>query len=253
MVMKLSARPLPKKTQNGSAIFIILIGIALFAALSFMVAQMLRQGNPDMISEQKAQLMADEIIQYGHSVRSGIQDMKISNGCADSAISFENVKQAGYEHTPVTTETCKIFSSLGGGVNYLNPSDDWLDEDFFGHTTFERWYATGASCVEDVPNEDSTCSTDGEDNEDLVMLLHFVKKQLCVEINEKAGIDNPGGDPPAADSCHATATLFTGAFAEGTDIADTELNGHAFGCFAQNNMCGGIQNYYAYYHVVNPR
>ena len=241
-------------SEKGSVIFFILIGVALFAALSYSVASMIRQGSPEMITEQKAQLMADEIMGYGQAIKGAVAEIKISNGCSDADVSFENPVVTAYEHTPAVSDNCKIFKGEGGGANYSKPNTDWLDETYFASQTYGQWYSTGATCIEDVPSSDTNCRTDGVDNEDMVMFLHFIRKQVCVEINEKAGIANPGGEPPNAGACHAGGTKFTGTFTGGGyQVNSSDLDGRSYGCFRQQTMGCVFNNSYTFYQAINAR
>ena len=56
------------KPESGNVLFIILIAVALFGALNFVVGNMLRGGNPQAISEQKASILADEILAQARDI-----------------------------------------------------------------------------------------------------------------------------------------------------------------------------------------
>ena len=76
--------------EKGSALFIILIAVVLFAALAYAVSQMMRGGNPNTINIEQSRLAGNEILAYAQSMRQGAQNIKISNGCNHMDSSVEN-------------------------------------------------------------------------------------------------------------------------------------------------------------------
>ena len=75
------------RAEAGNILFLILIAVALFAALSFAITQSTRSGGGSATSEQIA-LDASQLMQLTSTYRSAITRMKISNGCVDTEISF---------------------------------------------------------------------------------------------------------------------------------------------------------------------
>ncbi|MCB1783739.1 MAG: hypothetical protein KDI13_07050 [Alphaproteobacteria bacterium] len=212
--------------QRGSVLFYILIAIVLFAALSYAVANMMR-GNPEMLGSEKARVYADDIIAYAAAVRTAVQDLKISNGCAESDISFSNNFVSGYAHSPVVSNTCKVFELDGGGIGWyaaLTDVNGALD-----------WVFTGANKVPDV----------GIDaNPDLVMILPEVKKNLCLAINAKLGIPDVSGDAPT-DTDDISSTKFTGSYAASAQIGQTtHFSGKLAGCFKNTVPNPDTYNFY---------
>lgn len=189
-------------SQKGSALFIILIAVALFAALSYTVAGMLQKGgSTNELSKRQSELYAGEILDYARVVRQKVQELRISNGCSDTDISFENNIVAGY--TNGTNTDCQVFSPDGGGLAFLSPSEDVNDG--------SAWLFNGDNNVVDV----------GTAAPELVMILPNLDSDICTEINEGVGITVTGTDSDIDFS------LFTGAYtsSETLDFADGFLNG----------------------------
>jgi len=222
-----------RQQEAGSALFIILIVIVLFGALSFAVVQMLRSGNPELITEEQKALYGDEILDYGRALRQTVQNIRISNGCEAEDISFENTVLGGYTHSPVASDACKIFNVSGGGMNYRIPPEEWLDTSQSAQTLYQEWYATGATCAVNVGSGTTTCESDGDDNEELVAIVPYVMKSICIAINERMGITNPGGDPPAnSGTAFSLAQKYDGSFTDGIgEINHANLYGKLAGCF----------------------
>ena len=51
-----------RQKERGSVLFYILIGVVLFAALSYTVSGMMRGGDATMITEERSRLLAGEIL-----------------------------------------------------------------------------------------------------------------------------------------------------------------------------------------------
>lgn len=193
------------KTENGSVLFVILVAVMLFAALSYTVAQMLRGGDSGtQISEQKASLLADEILGYGRQLRQSVQTMRISNSCQPEDISFEATGLTGYAHAPAASSNCTLFDASGGGQTYISPSADFGDG--------SDWIFTGANIVDDV----------GTTAPDLVAILPNLKLTICNSINDKLGHTGPGGE---ADISYTT---FQDTYSASETLNDAD--GFAAGC-----------------------
>ena len=185
-----------RKTETGSALFMILIGVALFAALSYTVADMMRSGNPEAIGEERAKLYADEILDYAQAVRRAVQDMRI-NGCSDTEISFENDAVAGY--TNGTNTDCQVFHTDGGGLT-------WIDLKFNSSNPGETF--SGSMDVENGI---------GSSAADLFFTLGPLPKDICLAINDKLGITNPSGNPPY-EQTGTISNKFTGSYSVSENV-----------------------------------
>jgi hypothetical protein len=237
-------------SQKGSALFLILIAVVLFAGLAYAVGNMMRGGNPDTITEEKARLAGNEILGYARSLRQAAQNIKISNGCMDADISFENGIVAGYEHTPVAADNCKIFHPDGGGIVYQQPVAEWLDVIAPPPTLHGEWYFAGDVCAIGTGSAPNNCESDGTDNEAIIAFLPYLKKSLCVEINELLGVSNPGGNPPVEtiNAWTATAIKYTGNQSDGEKL---EQSGRMSGCFEGAGTPGAAT--YHFFQIIVPR
>ncbi len=108
--------------SRGNALFIILITVALFAALSYVVAQSFR-GGTTTISDEQARVMAAEILRYHDSVKNAVSKLTF-DGCSESELDFtvpEWTRVNGTLNIIANTNapgdnSCSIFHVLGGGV-----------------------------------------------------------------------------------------------------------------------------------------
>lgn len=236
--------------QKGSAIFFILIGVALFAALGFTVSNIMRSGDPNVLSDQKAQLYANEILDYTRSLRQSIQSVRIS-GCDDTDISFANSFVSGYAHTPSTSDSCKVFNADGGGISYLSPVTDWLDGAQSAKTFYGEWYIPASVCVPDIGTSGSGtgCNTDSSDNEDLILILPYVREDVCIQINES--LDQGSSIPSESGNGWTVAnTKYNGSFSDGERL---DQNGLMSGCFQGSGSNTPGAGTYHFFQVLMPR
>ncbi len=240
-----------RKGERGNVLFYILIAVVLFAALGFTVSNMMRGGNTDMISEENAGLYAGEILDYGRVMRQAVQDMRISNGCTDTQISFTRESGDAYEHTSENVN-CQVFAPSGGDINYKDINRKALDESASAKYNFGAPHFTASNEVLDV----GTICGDSECME-LVMIIPFINDSVCSQINTKLGIPTSGTTIPIEDALAFWAgEEFDGTYANATVtriIGDDapELKGRIAGCATQTNIALYPDNFF--YQVLIAR
>lgn len=241
-------------SERGSALFYILIAIALLAALSYAIARSSR-GNVGQLSDEQSRLAATEIVQYADTLSSATGQLRL-RGFDATEISFENDVISGYTNANCTEDACKIFKVGGGGVIYNKPSPDWNDG--------SDWYITMAACVQQIGTGGSigeSCNTVGDGAKDLILFLPNVAKSVCVQINKFLGVTNPGDEPPLdknasytiSDPLKWTGSIPAGA-AIGSNLSTDEsyyLNGKSAACFEAQTT--PTANSYHFYKVLIAR
>ncbi len=220
--------------QNGNVLIIILIAVALFAALSFAVSNMIR-GN-ESIEREKSSIYASEILTYAKSLKEAVQMIKISNGCSDEDISFENSVLSGYEHSPATTNKCKIFHASGGGLSYIKPNIDVNDGIDWIFTGDNDGFNIGSQC------NFASCS-------DLIAILPDISLEVCKDINKKLNISPLNNYITQEDDSFSTLK-FQGSYSYNNRISDSSsykaLDGKYSGCFEGNDTPQSSGKYYFY-------
>ncbi len=241
-------------SEKGSALFIILIAVVLFAALAYSVAQMMKGGSPDTISVEKSRLAGNEILNYARAMRQAAQNIKISHGCADADISFEaTTGLVGYGHTPAANDMCKLFHPNGGSLVYQEPVPEWLDISISPAPALQgQWYFPASTCAVGTGTADATCNTDTNSNEALIAVLPYIKKNLCIQINKLLGVVNPGGTPPleTLNAWPVAALKYTGDFTDGEKI---DQAGRQVGCFEGAVASTPGPKTYHFFQVIIPR
>lgn len=120
--------------QRGSVIIFILIGIVLFAALSYTIMQSFQVGTgpTDRASEDTSRLNAGNILDFARAVQLNVTDMKL-NGIPPSAVNFIRPTDAGFDTPP---HAAKIFHPEGGGAKFVPV---WIDIDDIEQATATDW------------------------------------------------------------------------------------------------------------------
>ena len=236
------------RSQCGSALFLILLGIVLFWALSHAVTSSIRGGGQDATKEQ-SQVYAAELVQYGGMLQNTISRLKLSNNCTDKTISFENAIKTDYVN-PSAPAACKIFDQNGGGLVFKKISDDYLDitqsaKYDYGYPAFYNQH--------NVLNVGLPASTSTEEGKDLVMLIPYLSDSVCLGINRMIGVNSIPSTPWTLAATN-TNLKFRGTYWTANTGYDfpSNLVTDVFGCLYASNFSGtGAAN--VFYYVILPR
>ncbi|MFK7839857.1 MAG: hypothetical protein AB8B83_05945 [Bdellovibrionales bacterium] len=248
-----------KCAQKGSALFLILIGVALFAALGYAVSNMMKGGSTTNINDEKARIYAGEILDYGRTMRQTVQNLRISNRCRDTDISFENQIESGYVNG--TNTQCQVFHSDGGGMSYIPPNGQWLDQNASSNNLFGELFFTGETCINGLgtDNAASDCRDFTSDYAELFLIMPYLKEDVCfaiAEISEVLRPDNtipidyqrawPDADPKFTGSYSSENILSNN---NGGDSSQT-LEGTTKGCFEAGGVNPASDTYHFYQVLI---
>lgn len=214
-------------SQRGNVLFIIFIGIALFAALSFAVSQGMRSGGGS-VGKEKTSLGVNELLQYSNAVSQSIKAVKALNGCSDTQINFANTIISGYSNASAPTDkTCDIFEQQGGGLTYQIPDDKILDPAYQSATAYRKWLFTGRFCINSVgTGVGSTCAAE---NAELLMILPYINNEACNKLVEL--MNNPNA--PSANT--GFTNYFTGTYGT-VPMTSSMITGKRLGCYSYNGL-----------------
>lgn len=233
-----------KHYESGNVLFLILIAVALFAALSYAVTQSSRSGGSDASSETAA-VNAGALTQYPTGVRTAMLRMSIA-GIPVENIEFNEPANFAGCSTPsggLTAGNC-IFHPNGGGATFQDSPPSAMASASAGTWYFNKNFAFG-----DI----------GSSSADFATFLPGITEGLCKELNKRYSIS-------AITIYVPTANSMTQSIGGGTGYVDTAsnttgsvtaipnavawpvaLNGHPYGCF--NAGTAGSPNY-VYYHTL---
>ncbi|MBI1300866.1 MAG: hypothetical protein GC137_04315 [Alphaproteobacteria bacterium] len=230
-----------KKREDGNVLFLILIAVALFAALSYAVTSSTRTGGGDASSETNL-INSAQITQYPAAVSTAIVRMIIS-GTSISEMRFNSPS----EFSDLDSNGIGVFHPQGGAANFISSPASVMNDNALG-----EWVFNAELEVPDI-------GVAGAGGNEVIAFLEGIKESICSKINEEYGL---GSSIPVL-SADLSTEYRTRMFDDGSsdyvfptgDVPDIDdgsntFDGQPFGCF-QNN--GGGANDYVYYHVVVER
>ncbi|MBL4589884.1 MAG: hypothetical protein JKY11_07405 [Alphaproteobacteria bacterium] len=222
--------------SQGNVLFLILIAVALFAALSYAVTQSTRGGGN--AGDEKTGIHAAQIIQYAGSIATAIQRIQVSGRYTINEVDFQT---PGSNNTNCTVDDCRVFNSNRYGVPYVPPKIEWLTPDN-GDAYWGEYRAANFPV-------DGVGITGGAGDSELAWRLAAVKEDICIAINEKLGVTSGGVSPPVAVNGINLFSWYVGGTVGGNILVDAGglLSGQQTGCYATS---GGL---YVFYHVLFAR
>lgn len=235
--------------ERGNVLFLILIAVALFAALSYAVTQSTRSGSGDASSETNL-INSAQLASYPAGVRTAVVRMVIG-GIAVDNLNFDTPANA------TSALEYNVFHPTGGGAVYQVAPKDLLDPGASGEWVYSSKYQ--------IENIGQTTGTDV--GNEVIAFLPLVTRNVCKKLNDEVGITTSGG---SSDGIPGTGDL--GATPPGVPV-DTEgmtyaapgtagigvylatiggeLAGQPFGCYRVGAVGASAQ--YVYYHVLVER
>jgi hypothetical protein len=229
--------------ENGNVLFLILIAVALFAALSYAVTQSTRGGGD--AGREKSVISIASTLQQAAAIKQAVLRMKLINGCDDNDISFHSSQfpYTHFQHTPSAPDTCNIFHGDGGGVAFTQPDLSLLDSSKSATIDYGNWSLTGGVQFVGAGDVDGSAGCPGCD---LTLILASLTQDVCQEINDNLGIS---GIPTYGDSVETgsfPSILFSGTYAA-WDTVNVDYNTQ--GCFEELND----DQRYLYFNVLIER
>lgn len=215
-----------RKNESGNVFLIIILGVALFGALAFVVARGMRSETATGISRRQAELAAVDTLDYAQRIERAVAKIR-ARGTSENDIDFTNGMVAGYPHSPVQPAKNQIFSKAGGGASWKDPHPK--------ANNGAPWLFTGETCVVDVGTGSTGCSSNGLSDEELIAVLPNMNAIVCEEINRRL---NVGAMPSGGGYSNVK---FTGTYSDANSPPTTGLNSACF-------TTGG--NYYFYYVLL---
>lgn len=237
------ARP---QGEEGNVLFLILIAVALFAALSYAVTQSSRSGSGDAGSETNL-INSAQLTQFPASIRTAIVRM-IVGGTSVSTLNFNPPA----DFANLESVSVGVFHPSGGGATYAEAPAALMASGASG-----TWHYNASMEIPDI-------GIAGADGNDLIAFLPGITQNVCTKINQELGLPTPTpviatdvsadylDDMEDPDGAGGTAAPFP----TGTDVTDIDdgagaFDGQPFGCF--RNGPTASPGDYVYYHVLVER
>lgn len=207
--------------QKGNALFLILIAVVLFAALSYAITQSDRGGGD--VSEEVSTISSTTVIQYPSAVSSAIARMLLRGVDVKEIRANEPSDDPSNKFNEAASG--QIFHPSGGGVPYQMVDLNMIIPGEKGEWLFTRFPDNDTPSVENI----------GTPDPDMVAVLPYLKKSICAAIAKKlrGSDDIPELNLSLADMTNDAST-YSGA-----------------GISGQPAMCvETTDGVYAYYHVI---
>ena len=227
--------------QQGNVLFIILIAVVLFAALSYAISMSTRNNQKDAGAE-KIQVTAAALIQYATSVENAITRLRAANSCADTDISFgtpvyETLAGAvanpdsKFSTTPPNNR-CHVFDINGGQAIAITFKEAAIQGQVAG--AIKSGHAT--LIIASVPDV-------GSPQPELILAFPSIRKDVCLDAQRRMGATTS-----TTEMGNCTWLEFTGDYS-GSSPCEAGTTGLRTWCGADaaNPQADN------FYHVVIPR
>lgn len=235
------------KPSAGNALFIILIALALFAALSYAVTNSTRNGAG--VDKERTSIAVSELLQYANSMSNAVTRLQLINKCKDEELSWESDDWGHtlYQNSSSPADgSCEIFNPNGGAVVYQDLSE-LIASTVSGLTSYPT-EITGKFFIDtrrlvlgvggDALNAGNT----------EILLRAQVTENVCTEINKKfRGLSSIPSDGYPYWSDGGWTVNPAGQQFLGVSSRCLECEGKQTMCFLQT---GGANNVYQFYHVL---
>lgn len=191
-----------RQNESGNVLFLILIAVALFAALSYAVTQSTRSGS-GTTERETVLLNSAGLTQYPTTLRTAVVRMILA-GFDVGEVGFDSPNGGAFGGVSARNQ---VFHPQGGGAVFQDAPIEVMAAGM-GPT----WYYNGNFEIPQIGQS-------GEGGNDLISFLPGVTVGVCRRLNEELGI-TPGGAP--------TVTGVPDYDADNALLADTHVLGDAF-------------------------
>ncbi|PJB68965.1 MAG: hypothetical protein CO093_11720 [Alphaproteobacteria bacterium CG_4_9_14_3_um_filter_47_13] len=158
-----------RKNQHGNAMIYVLIVVALFGALSFVLARQTDNSESGALSSEKTEIYASTLLQATMQLKQAVEQMTFT-GTQITDLDFITSDDASFD---VGSPVNKVFHPHGGGVILPRIPDEAINE--ISADPPARWYIGRFNNMAWTP---STAN-------DVILTAHQIKQDVCARINEK--------------------------------------------------------------------
>lgn len=247
-----------RQSERGNVLFLILIAVALFAALSYAVTSSSRSGGGNANDEANL-VNSASLTQYPASVRTSIIRMVVG-GIAVQDLLFDDPSQFGTATNGIDSpalEQRAVFHPNGGGATYVRAPAEVMENGQQG-----TWFFSSAYEIANIGTSEIGAATSNSSN-DIIAFLPGIKESICEKINAELGITGgtdadtdgvPAGPttvPATNQEMPAASAVIAAAAAATTHEISGVFASNAYGCYdAVDGTAGGP---FVYYHVLVER
>ena len=232
------------RSERGNALFLILIAVALFAALSYAITQSGRGGGT--VDKEQALITAASICEYPATLRTAVTRMLITGTAGYGTSGIDTV-------TTTTGKTYEVFDAAGGGAS-VNPPPTGVGSAVSAWTFVDANHATDGFWVKGVGTDVAVTGREvlavlGGDAAGETLSL-----TVCQQINKGLGQVSPYApaflsvsvidwDTPGTYTALGNAFTLVGAVNGGDQYA-ANITGNPFSCISNATSAIAPYNYY---------
>jgi len=179
------------KNRSGNALFLVLIAITLFAALTFAVSS--SGGGGEGLQREKTQMTAADIRTYGALMANTVQQMVVTGGCLDTQISFANDSDGDGEWTDADDDLnnpnapadgrCHVFHPNGGAMQTFDLTG-LIDTSQSAERFYGNIYVSSDLCIDGVGSRHDNCQTGNASVVDLILFFPYLQQDVCLALNQ---------------------------------------------------------------------
>ena len=253
MSMPSFSSPSRRTAESGNVLFLILVAVVLFAALTYAVTQS-RWGNNEE-SVEKNLISKAQITQYPADISTSIVRMMLNHDVTIDQLDFNPPTAFDIPNTAYVDPHGKriraVFHADGGGITWQQAPAVVMDDGQPG-----QWYYNANFSI---PNIGNTSVMDASGN-DLIAFLPGVRQDVCEKIDESVGLAAHALPVMKIDMAamkvtqHAVAGVVIPPFpvSPGTPlvpVTGASVAGQPFACLSN----GASPPVFVYYHVLLER
>lgn len=233
-------------SQRGNIFFYILLAIVLIASLTYAVTRENR-GNTDIFTDQQTKLAAQEMIEFGNTMVSAVQKLRL-RGCQETEISFTNTIYKTNNNNDIFTNAHNANAPVDGSCDIFSINGANLTPSLFPVNNLQDWPGITATDVKPgsitIVRSEAVGTGDAA-REDVLLIIPYVRRSICLKINDILGVINPSDAVPATTNTQST---YHGNFDDNGSNAmaddDGALNRKGSFC-AQHSTGDAWDNFYA--------
>lgn len=246
--------------ERGNVLFLILIAVALFAALSYAVTSSSRSGGGDAGGETSL-ISSAQITQYPASIRTAIIRMLV-RGIQGNQLLFTAPANFSADLTNETLRNQAVFHPDGGAATLVTAPPEVMEDGEQG-----TWFFNSLYEIENVGRSEIGAATSNLGN-DIIAFLPGIQNTVCIRLNDQLGIEAvpgagnndedsdgvPGGPTVVPSTNMEVGAAGIGVAAPAANEIDGVFAGQAYGCYdADDASADDDEGDYVYYHVLVER
>lgn len=167
-----------RSKQQGNVLFLILMAVALFAMITFVVSQSSRDSNT--VPKERARIMSSQITTFATQVEQTVMRARTAMRIPEYGIDFSDggAPSQSLANATCNTQDCRIFTENGGPIGSVRLERVFIDNDYrvanpgYGNDQTQETYFS----IIEIRNV-------GSSQPEVVMRIPGINQSVCEQIN----------------------------------------------------------------------